>query len=58
MLYKKDETENPVSDPELFSFTDLVPVFLIILVVAIALSSPHVLARNINDIATDFGIKL
>ncbi len=58
MLYKKEENETTTTQFEGFDIIHLVSILLLIILVAIAVSSPDVIYQNILNVAKDFGITL
>jgi len=58
MLYKKGENDKPETGTEKFEFIHLAVILLLILLTAIAVTSPDIIYQNIINITKDFGMNL
>jgi hydrogenase-4 component F len=58
MLYKKNDSDAFQTDKEQINIMHIVAILLLILLAAIAITSPGIIYQNILNVAKDFAIKL
>ncbi len=56
MLYRKDPQKEFVSNDEKFDVFHFTVISLMLIMIAVAVTTPDVLSKNILDIANDFGM--